>query len=329
MWSRSQYSEMDDAPPVAEGTMKASSSANELSPQCDPFAVLAAISVDENEEDAESRRTSYVKEEAVVKRSTERGLCWLYPPDIHFRIGWFFSIRGSEYIQIYLWIMKDLAWAQSWWIAGHLFGCAAVIWSAFILVHAVHERSTNEMFAQTGQLMWLFANTWWMIGDIHDKTFPDAAPWYPQRTKDCGNIMVAAIVLLSVYFLVVKPFKLLNVDHPVTVRHYDRTGLKPRWPVNLVFTTWREYENVHILFWLSKDCGWNHGIQSMWLVSVLPTLLIMLDFAWTSLWSRRLLVDHAHYAAQFLWVIANAIWAGTRAATSRSCVGRLLLMSLF
>lgn len=141
---------------------------------------------------------------------------------------------------------------QSWWISGHIFGISAVLWSFFILAHAATERNTNELIANGCQFMWLLANTWWMIGDIHDHNFPDEEEWYPQRTKDCGNIMVAAIVILAVYYTVIKPWKLLHVDDPVATAHYDRTGLKPRWPASLLFRTWREYENVHILLWLGK-----------------------------------------------------------------------------
>ncbi len=84
----------------------------------------------------------------------------------------------------------------------------------------------NELFANGAQFMWLVANTWWMIGDIHDHDYPNEDEWYPQRTKDCGNIMVAAIVILCFFYAVIKPWKLLNVDDPVATAHYDRTGLQ-------------------------------------------------------------------------------------------------------
>ena len=240
----------------------------------------------------------------------QRGICWFHPPDVVFRLSWLTSIRGSENVHIYLWILKDLSWAQSWWIPGHVFGIAAVLWSFYILSHAVRDRNTNEIMTNFSTFMWLFGNTWWMIGDIHDHNFPEEPAWYPQRTIDCRNIMVAALCLLGAYYLIVKPLKLFNVDNPDAMVHYDRTGLKPRWPISLLFKTWREYENVHILFWLGKDCAWNRLIPSMWFVFVLPTLGIMLDLACTSFFAKPLLIDHAHYSAQFVWVIANAIWAG-------------------
>ena len=97
----------------------------------------------------------------------QRGICWFHPPDVVFRPSWLTSIRGSENFHIYLWILKDLSWAQSWWISGHVFGIAAILWSFYILSHTVRDRNTNEIMTNFSTFMWLFGNTWWMIGDIH------------------------------------------------------------------------------------------------------------------------------------------------------------------
>eukprot|EP00596_Hydrurales_sp_CCMP1899_P003799 CAMPEP_0119037100 /NCGR_PEP_ID=MMETSP1177-20130426/5217_1 /TAXON_ID=2985 /ORGANISM="Ochromonas sp, Strain CCMP1899" /LENGTH=469 /DNA_ID=CAMNT_0006997863 /DNA_START=947 /DNA_END=2356 /DNA_ORIENTATION=+ len=48
----------------------------------------------------------------------------------------------------------------------------------------------------------------------------------------------------------------------------------------------------------------------MWIIFVIPTMLIAMDFVYVSLYSKRLIIDHIHYVAQLLWVTANAIWAG-------------------
>ena len=39
-------------------------------------------------------------------------------------------------------------------------------------------------------------------------------------------------------------------------------------------------------------------------IFVVPTVLIALDFVWTTSWHRHHGVDHAHYVVQFLWVCA-------------------------
>ena len=43
--------------------------------------------------------------------------------------------------------------------------------------------------------------------------------------------------------------------------------------------------SLSILFWLGKDCAWNGLIPSMWIIFVVPTILIALDFVHTSLYA--------------------------------------------
>jgi hypothetical protein len=46
---------------------------------------------------------------------------------------WFSTIRGAEWFHVYLWLAKDLAWTQDWNYIGIFSGCAAVLWSVFLL----------------------------------------------------------------------------------------------------------------------------------------------------------------------------------------------------
>ena len=83
-----------------------------------------------------------------------RNTCWSSLPDLPLSFGWFLTIRGSENFHLYLWLIKDLAWAQSWYYCGHIFGSLAVIWSVYILSHAVREKNTNEIFTGVAQTFW-------------------------------------------------------------------------------------------------------------------------------------------------------------------------------
>lgn len=80
-----------------------------------------------------------------------------------------------------------------------------------------------------------------MTGDLHDHEFPDGPRWYPRRTTESGHVMQAALCWLGIYYLIVKPFKLLGCDNPEALSHYNNTGLQPRF--SRIFSTWREYEN--------------------------------------------------------------------------------------
>ena len=121
-------------------------------------------------------------------------------------------------------------------------------------------------------------------------------------------MMETGISWLAFFYLFIKPLKLFGADDPETVAAYDTTGLPPRWP--MFFKTWREYENIHILFWLGKDVAWINLIPSMWVIFLVPTFGIAWDMVFVTFWKKHLMIDHAHNVTILIWVMANAIWAG-------------------
>eukprot|EP01038_Epipyxis_sp_PR26KG_P014646 gene14646-19677_t len=232
-------------------------------------------------------------------------ICWLNYPNKRWDICFYYTIRGAENFHIYLWILKDLSWTQDWYCSGYIFGILACFWSGYLLCHAIHFRNVKEIWACIAQLLWLVSNTIWMSAELHDHQFPNAPKLYPSYTVISGKIMVAALCFLGIYYIIIKPFNLFPASVSVD-QEYDDTGLTCRFKY---FKSWREYENIHILFWLGKDCAWNHGNGIMWIIFLIPTLLIALDFFWVSLFAKNLIVEHAHYFAQFVWVIGNLLWA--------------------
>ena len=48
-------------------------------------------------------------------RGVEKAICWAHTPDENLSLLWFLSIRGSENFHIYIWLLKDMAWCQSWY----------------------------------------------------------------------------------------------------------------------------------------------------------------------------------------------------------------------
>lgn len=90
-----------------------------------------------------------------------------------------------------------------------------------------------------------------------------------------------------------------------------------------------EYERLHIFFWVLKDFGWNILNKPVWFVGLIPTLFMSIDFAWivanvnvsynllfppllmlmAFIYIQGMIVESAHYISQFIWVLANAIWA--------------------
>lgn len=177
----------------------------------------------------------------------------------------------------------------------------------------------------------------------------DAPSHYGSRSSAARYMMLGGLCWLILFYLVIKPFKLLDCDNPKTLKLYNSSGLGPRWP--LFFDTWRGYENIQwvlmnilsylssfvssplhlfilsssssfhdlhscsslhdfhrvnsslrkidpsfmshlkrnhtsIFCWLGKDFAWISEIQSMWIIFVIPTFLISLDFVYVSLWHK-------------------------------------------
>ena len=245
-------------------------------------------------------------------------LAWLHAPPFRFTPRLWVDHLGAENFHLYIWIAKDVCWTTLRYWPGEVFGAFAVLWSIYLMRFAVQDRNWHEMYLCVGQMAWLFANFWWMTGELHDSHTPGCEALtclYPVRQRQSGWLMNAGLIWLGVFFLVIKPLKLLPPPTPESMEKYLRGhGLMPRWPINLVIDNWRSYENIHVFFWLGKDCAWNHfgtfeGNGRMWFTFMVPTLLIAADFSLTSLFRKTTLVEHAHYAAQNCWVLGNMCWA--------------------
>jgi hypothetical protein len=193
--------------------------------------------------------------------------------------------------------------------AGMTAGTVAVVWGCFMVYRAWRWHNRNEIFTGSSQLLWLIANLWWMSGELHDWQFrkmTNIPILYPDHTIVCGYILQMALAVLCVYYIFMRP---MHIKPPSleSVDHYNETGLNPPFPG--YFATWREYENCHILFWLCTDYAWNTLNQPLWIITGIPTILIAADFVVSSFREPRLMIDHYHYLAQFLWFSANFIWA--------------------
>lgn len=237
-------------------------------------------------------------------RGQQTRICWFDPPCEPLTLSYFFSVRGQDGFHVYLWIMKDLSWVQAWYWPGLIFGTLTLVWSAFMLWRAFWRKSLDEVWTHSAQFMWLFGNFLWMQGELHDYKYPNEPSIYNQRADQGGYIFIAALIWISIYYCIAKP---LNITSSREVNApYDTTGFQCRFPY--FFQSWREYENVHILFWIGKDCFWCWYIDYMWVLFFIPTLLIAFDFCYVSLRGKNMVIDHAHYVSQLLWVSANATW---------------------
>jgi hypothetical protein len=76
----------------------------------------------------------------------------------------YFTVRGAENFHIYLWILKDLAWSQSWTEMAWLFGLSAISWCLVLVYHAIDSRCFMELYMLVVMILWLSGNFVWMAG---------------------------------------------------------------------------------------------------------------------------------------------------------------------
>lgn len=90
--------------------------------------------------------------------------------DFQITIPWspqlYFSVRGAENFHIYLWIIKDLAWTQKWYVVSWIFGLSAISWCFVLVYHAFADKNYNEMYMLVALILWLSANFVWMAGEL-------------------------------------------------------------------------------------------------------------------------------------------------------------------
>ena len=209
-----------------------------------------------------------------------------------------FSMRGWDNAHIYLWILKDYSWASDNHAMALIFGTSAMAWCAILFAQAIHHRDWEELYFLAGMFMWLFANFWWMAGETEIYGDDDT------NSLETSHIMETAIGWLSLYFFVLMPLNVFK-DNDQMKKFFEDSGMVPRFAC---FSNWRQYEYVHMLCWCCKDFAWNRMLAPLWIIAVIPTVLVGVDFIYET-YSKNYMVDCAHYAAQLIWVFANASWS--------------------
>jgi len=142
---------------------------------------------------------------------------------------------------------------------------------------------------------------------------------------------------MLLYYVVLKPLQLLPVSEEVS-RKYREAGLHCRFSyfsvrdmeVNacshelqltstsyyhtqsstpssdlLILKDWREYEHVHTLAWLGKDYAWACVLPELWVLCLVPTILIAIDFIWTTWKAKVTAALYSHSGYMNAWLVSN------------------------
>ena len=186
----------------------------------------------------------------------------------------------SDTIYVYLWIAKDLCWTQSWFYPGIVAASATVIWSVITLSYYITRRDFRNSWLHVAEFVWLLANFLWMYGELHDERNPHTKSVIVEYTAVSGLMMEGAMCWLAVFYLVIYPLRVLQ-----DVRYTNRESKCSRCnssTTSLLCWSNSHYEDLHVLFWLGKDTAWNHLNLVLWYLFLVPTLLVAVEFVWSS-----------------------------------------------
>lgn len=213
----------------------------------------------------------------------------------------FFSVRGTENLHVYLWLLKDLFWCLGYVYASSAFGSLALIFTASMFVSAFKMKNTEEMYFLVHVFVWLFSNFWWMRSEL--------APTYYNTNgrEQSGYMLFGANIFAMLYYIIFKwrPVGFFKNNESIVCR-YENAGFKPYFTY---FENWRQYEFLHITCWALKDQSWMFKTAFLWVPSVILTLSISVDFIRVALKTQKNATDLTHYIVQLLWLSGNIIWS--------------------
>jgi hypothetical protein len=219
--------------------------------------------------------------------------------EIHMRhVEYLFSIRGWDNFHIYLWILKDLAWTlDNFWMSA-VCGSMAVAWCGILVAVAYRSEDWEEIYMLVSTILWIVGNFWWMAAETDIVGDDDT------HALQTSYMLETGLGWLAIFYLVLRPLNVIK-ETPAVTQQFLVLDLHPRFSY---FKNWRQYEYLHMLFWISKDLSWNRYYKPTWWAAFVMTTLLGIDFIWVS-YKKGYVVDVAHYVAQLFWVFANGAWA--------------------
>ncbi len=103
--------------------------------------------------------------------------------------------RALENFHIVLWLIKDMCWCMLWKPFALFMIIPTFIFAVFITYNSRNSRT--ELFNNMAVLMWILANSTWMIGEFY----------FRDGLKDIAFVFfILGLVLIS-YFYISKLFK--------------------------------------------------------------------------------------------------------------------------
>ena len=228
-----------------------------------------------------------------------------------FRISFhmFGSYEGLSYIQLYLWLLKDLSWSMiNWPYPTIIFGGLAVIVTLFICIRSYNSKTWSFFWVDISLLLWLLMNYSWCVGETWRFSFhnPSVAQISTPLCKVLGS---ASVCLFMFYLAVVVPKDWFKRDRDnEECQQILRRDPVPRFACWL--REYRNYEVLHMLFWAIKDLAWVCDLFYVYAVSFSILAILSFDQCYLLITRKHLYVDFINRGIlTYMWVVANGVWA--------------------
>lgn len=107
------------------------------------------------------------------------------------------KLREYENFHIVLWLLKDTCWVMDFKIPGLIMILPTI--SVAIHITWLHRKSMSELFHNLAVVLWISANSVWMIGEFffNDTLRPIATVFF-----------IIGLILVAAYYFIVKPKEL-------------------------------------------------------------------------------------------------------------------------
>ena len=174
----------------------------------------------------------------------------------------------------------------------------AVAWCGILVAVAYKNKDWEEIYMLVSTILWIVGNFWWMAAETSIVGDDDT------NALQTSYMLETGLAWLLLFYLALRPLEVIK-ETPSVTQQFLVLDLHPRFSY---FKNWRQYEYLHMLFWISKDLSWNRLCRPTWWMALILTIAVGVEFIWVS-FKKGYVVDVAHYTAQLLWVFANGAWA--------------------
>ena len=270
----------------------------------------------------------------VIDLGTRRPeIVWGSLPPRPWSLSYYLTFRGFEYLQLYLWIIRDLGWAygEMWFYASAVFGGLAVVHAIIITFRNFWLKDPFESCHSFLRLCWVTTMYRLLMCTITTANNFRIEPLYVSNSVNHGRIpkpqiqtltlirgdtikCLCAIFALSVPLMILKfranralyPFKggtysVLGRTFQFVTSPYEGEGYLNLTALKYL-GTWRDVENLLLWFIVGRDLGFVTDNRLMWAAFAFGALLIAMMQVHLTFNLRPALVEHGHYMSYFLWL---------------------------